>query len=154
MLGARFCSCPPARTVPPYCIFSRMFSFVPMPYLPSYSCNVLRPSLDLSLLSLSSLCLSLSLSPSPMLNACSHSMLAEGTQFRILCLVHGQFCVQHYRAWAIGPNVDPGDAGWGNRWGWWQFSGNSWRSIAIAIVLVDDSHEWSPFGCCMRCCLM
>ncbi|KAK0243745.1 hypothetical protein EDD85DRAFT_945076 [Armillaria nabsnona] len=66
-----------------------------MPYLPSYGFNALTPSLDLS--SSSSLLCSSS-SPSPLLNACSPSMLVEGTQCQILHLVHGQICVQNYRA--------------------------------------------------------
>ncbi len=63
-------------------------STAPMPYLPPYLSNVLRPSP--ALLSLSLPCLSSS--SSLLRNTHSCAMLADGTWFRILHSVHDRFC--------------------------------------------------------------
>ncbi len=62
---------PLAPFLPPGCSPSTAL----MPYVPSYGCNALGPSLDISSSSSSSPCSS----SSPLLNARSHAVLAEGT---------------------------------------------------------------------------
>ncbi len=76
---------PLAPFLPPGCSPST----APMPYVPSYGCNALGPSrrrrrpVRLR-----------PRPPSPMLNARSHAVLAEGTRIQILRLVRSQFCIR------------------------------------------------------------